>query len=262
MATILDCAALADDVYADMGAPGGWARVEAAIPGKDWTGFAGAAYLGPQGALAIAFRGTEFGKDFVRDVVLADILGVFAQILPISQVDHAEKFAKSAIAVHGATGKPVHIVGHSLGGALVQLVAGQLKGTIGVTFNAPGVSFHMSRALRKIVNKDGILNIRAAGDAVSKPLSALSAHIGARLITLKQVAVPGAAASGKVMKSVSAGFFVGLQAGPVLGAAATAAMMAPSVVGGALRAHGMATVIDALKNDAIGNRMAAAILAG
>lgn len=81
--------------------------------------------------LVVAFRGTDAAGDVVSDVVLGAGMnsGYFSD---------AEKFVKDV------AGGNALVCGHSLGGAIAQVVANRMKLQM-VTFNAPGVAVLASR---------------------------------------------------------------------------------------------------------------------
>jgi pimeloyl-ACP methyl ester carboxylesterase len=259
MPTLIDLAGLADAAYGDEGSPfSSWQRVTKVPGGKGWSGFSGAAFCGPGGVLVVAFRGSEGpGKDFARDWLVNDLAGIGTKVLPIAQANHATEFAEAAIATHGTKGKPAYVVGHSLGGALAQIVAGRRKGTIGVTFNAPGVGDHFFGLFQKWDNAANVLNIRVAADPVSK----FGRHVGKAPITVGTAPAAGASLM-QVMQAVTEGLFVGLKTGAPQVAAANA-VAAGVVAGGKIvgEPHTMGAVMQALTHSAIGTSTPDALLA-
>ena len=135
--------------------------------------------------IIVGFAGTKnVGSDITADARIA------LNILP-NQCTSAFKMMKRAFEI--AKGRPVSCVGHSLGGALAQ-VMGVWCGVPFVTFNAPPMKnalraakvniakpHMMMRTRGKSVNADGI-NFRVDGDIVS---AAGLKHVG-RVITLKK----------------------------------------------------------------------------
>lgn len=80
----------------------------------------------------VAFRGTDNASDLVEDAQLT--LGMNTAMYPIGE----------AIAAGAQKHGPVYVTGHSLGGAVAQVV-GSRMGLPFVTFNAPGVAIFASR---------------------------------------------------------------------------------------------------------------------
>ena len=80
----------------------------------------------------VAFRGTDNASDLVEDAQLT--FGMNTAMYPIGEA------IVSGVQSHG----PVYVTGHSLGGAVAQVV-GSRMGLPFVTFNAPGVAILASR---------------------------------------------------------------------------------------------------------------------
>lgn len=80
----------------------------------------------------VAFRGTDDPSDLVEDAQLS--FGMNTAMYPIGE----------AVAAGAGTHGPVYVTGHSLGGAVAQVV-GSRMGLPFVTFNAPGVAVLASR---------------------------------------------------------------------------------------------------------------------
>ncbi|WP_416882146.1 hypothetical protein [Marivita sp.] len=80
----------------------------------------------------VAFRGTDNASDLVEDAQLT--LGMNTAMYPIGEA------IASGVSAHG----PVYVTGHSLGGAVAQVV-GSRMGLPFVTFNAPSVAILASR---------------------------------------------------------------------------------------------------------------------
>jgi pimeloyl-ACP methyl ester carboxylesterase len=167
MVSIVTLGRIADNVYEDH-AIGvyNWRRSNVVAPHKDnKSGFFGALYWRPTTKSAVvAFRGTEFKsdpKDLIADAQIA------LNRMPANQVAAAFAYTKKCndfVRAQGAV--EFIIVGHSLGGGLAAVVAGNFGGAIGVTFNAPG--------MRKLGgmklgwgNARRVANIRATTDLVS-----------------------------------------------------------------------------------------------
>jgi hypothetical protein len=131
MSALLGFAEMALDCYEDPGSSPlqGWRRIET-TQNKNF--FAAAYRQDRTNSVAVAYRGTVIGSK--RDYA-ADLGGIGfslnALLLEIqSAVDFAYKYSQRT--------NDVWLVGHSLGGAYVQLVAAILN-MWGITFNAPGV---------------------------------------------------------------------------------------------------------------------------
>ena len=103
---------------------------------SSWDGFQAASYM-LEGKLVVAFRGTEVWGDGVSDVALG--LGANSAYFELG-----ERFVQQVVAQRN---QPVSVVcGHSLGGAIAQVVANRLNIPM-VSFNAPGVAVLASRNL-------------------------------------------------------------------------------------------------------------------
>ncbi len=113
-------------------------------------GFQGAIFT-KGGTTVVAFRGTAQGMDVVADLKLGTGMNS-------TYFDLGEQFASRA------TGANVIVTGHSLGGAIAQVVANR-GGYIMATFNAPGVGVIASR---NILRSNPLMNtVRVAGMMVS-----------------------------------------------------------------------------------------------
>lgn len=97
-------------------------------------GFQGA-ILENQEEVVCVYKGSTTGKAFVDDWLVNDML-IAVNALP-PQMWSAYDMAAAAQLIGGGK-KPVSLVGHSLGGALAQIV-GYIRGLPFVTFNAPGM---------------------------------------------------------------------------------------------------------------------------
>ena len=132
MVTTDQYAALSANVYQDAGAPDGWTRLQLDPPRTE-TGFYGAAYQNAAGEIVIAFRGMERTDRGDRQAVAAIARGEVP-----AQFAAAMDFYQQVLETYGSTGAPITFTGHSLGGALAQMVVGRNFLSSAVTFGAPG----------------------------------------------------------------------------------------------------------------------------
>lgn len=100
----------------------------------------------------VAFRGTDNTSDLVEDAQLT--FAINTAMYPIGE----------AVAAGAGSHGPVYVTGHSLGGAVAQVV-GSRMGLPFVTFNAPGVALIASRNLWQ--TNPLAFQARAFGAAVS-----------------------------------------------------------------------------------------------
>ena len=249
------------DVYDDdLHGPRGWKRTHRRPALRGLTGFFGAVYR-KGGTLVIAFRGSEgFNDDFIRDWLVNDV-AILSKRIPIPQAVEAGSFARDAVEAAGRK-SVVYITGHSLGGALAQIVAGNLDGTIGVTFNAPGVRDRALSALRSWSNAAKVLNLRAEGDPVSK----FGDHVGSEPVTLRNSNAPTLAGTAvKVYASMTLGLAIGLKSRNAGVAVGMAAASAGAAVGEAVKhvaqAHTMDAVLACLRNNPIARKTPELLLA-
>ena len=151
------------------------------------TGYQGAVYQDRQtGALIVAHRGTEFGREPLQDGALADGGMVAARVnlqmpgaMALTQwaVEHARRNPQN-----GET-PAVSVTGHSLGGTLAQATAFryQLHGETFNAYGAIGINGIPANARADVVN-----HVRA-----SDPVSAANQHVGREV----RYATPGDVAS-------------------------------------------------------------------
>jgi pimeloyl-ACP methyl ester carboxylesterase len=121
--------------------------------GSYWDAFQAAAYA-YKGRLAVAFRGTTGVGDGMTDLALG--LGM-----------NSEYYEQAEAFVRKQNGRNIVLVGHSLGGAIAQVVGNRLELPI-VTFNAPGVGVISSRHLATADLR--MMKLRLAGMAASAVL--------------------------------------------------------------------------------------------
>lgn len=157
MPSFYDLSLLAQAVYADVPTPTGWACKELK---SGSAGFQAGAYT-RGGETVVAFRGTTASAGDVA----ADLkLGVGMNTSHFSQGEaFMDGFRKAT---------DLTVCGHSLGGAIAQIV-GNRRQIKFATFNAPGVAVFASR---NIMSADpAMLVIRAAGAAVGALFSPMQA---------------------------------------------------------------------------------------
>jgi hypothetical protein len=133
MPTIRDLGLLADAVYNELPAVQGWACAGHQSASSGWNGFQAATFT--QGAITVlVFRGTAQAMDLAADLKLGTGMNT-------SYFSDGEAYAAGV-----PPGDNVYVCGHSLGGAIAQVVANR-GGYKMVTFNAPGVAVFASRNL-------------------------------------------------------------------------------------------------------------------
>ncbi len=167
MPTVRDLGLMAAAVYESPGAAGydvkGWARARSHTATGFFNGFQAATFIGG-GETVLAFRGTAQTMDGVADLTLG--VGMNSTYFAAGD-DYAFQYRHLP---------NVYVCGHSLGGAIAQVVANRGRFKF-VTFNAPGVAVVASRnwdelAIGAVI---GTLKIRAAGMVVSALLHPVQA---------------------------------------------------------------------------------------
>ena len=155
MPTIRDLGLLAAAVYDALPAVQDWACPGHLAASGSWNGFQAATFT-KEGVTVIVFRGTSQAMDVGADLRLGTGMNT-------SYFSDGEKYAASA----AAPGDNVYVCGHSLGGAIAQVVANR-GGYKMVTFNAPGVAVFASRNVRDIATATPWMQaIRVGGALVS-----------------------------------------------------------------------------------------------
>ena len=162
MPTVMDLALMAKAVYRASPDVPNWTRLNFRAASGILDGFQAAAFSG-QGGIVIAFRGSAQGEDWLVNAAY----GAGMNTVRFSQAENfAVKEAKNFTAMFGNA--PVYITGHSLGGAIAQIVANR-RGYKFVTFNAPGVAVLASRNIDQMAASvvTGMFGVRVAGAIAS-----------------------------------------------------------------------------------------------
>ncbi len=157
MATIQEYAQLSEVVYNDDPQLEGWTRVAFKPSGGGWNDALQAAAFTKNGELVFAFKGTSQGMDVIADLKLGVGMNT-------SQFSEARQFVEAT--GFGSAGL-VTVCGHSLGGAIAQVVGNRLRLRF-ATFNAPGVAVFSSRNLDQFATAmtTGTFALRVAGSVV------------------------------------------------------------------------------------------------
>lgn len=164
MPTIRDLGRMAAAVYEDEPAVEGWTCPNHLRASGGWNGFQAATFTG-DGATIIVFRGTAQAMDVGADLRLGTGMNT-------SYFSDGESYAAGA----AAPGEDVYVCGHSLGGAIAQVVANR-GGYKMVTFNAPGVAVFASRNVRDMATSTPWMQaIRMGGALVSSVTSPMQAY--------------------------------------------------------------------------------------
>lgn len=167
MGTILEYATLADAAYRDEPNVGGWTRVAFKPTGSGLTDALQAAAYTKGGEMVFAFKGTN--PSDVRDLIADLKLGIGMDTYQFSE---AQRFVANTPL---GSANRVTITGHSLGGAIAQVVGNRLEQRF-VTFNAPGVAL-FSRNIGETATTfvTGTAWLRLAGNIVSTALHPMQA---------------------------------------------------------------------------------------
>ena len=125
-------------------------------------GFSGTAFRGQDGNIVIAYRGSDDVNDIKSDLEMVN-----GTKLP-EQFYDAQQFYEDIKAQNPES--KVILTGHSLGGALSQLVAAHKDDTFAVAFNAPGTKDIIDRE-SGLSDSGNIYNVIVNGDKISGTLA-------------------------------------------------------------------------------------------
>jgi len=164
MATVLDCARLAHAAYGEIPAPAGWKPVgeHHLATGGLYGAFQGMAFA--QGdTVVITFKGTAPGSrseagDFGADFKLGWGMNTV-------QFDQANTYV-TKVAKHIPMDAKVYLCGHSLGGAIAQIIGNRRRLPF-VTFNAPGVGVIVGNVAEVATQSPSMRVVRSIGSVVS-----------------------------------------------------------------------------------------------
>jgi pimeloyl-ACP methyl ester carboxylesterase len=155
---------MADAVYADDPRMAGWTRIAFQPAGSGLTNaFQGAAFQQGQ-EVVFAFKGTSNTMDVAADLKLGVGMNTFQYA---SAMDFVARVATG--------GNRVYVCGHSLGGAIAQIVGNRRRLPF-VTFNAPGVGL-VSRNVGEVgatvaLGTAGVRILGAIASAALHPIQA------------------------------------------------------------------------------------------
>lgn len=159
MATLLELARLANAVYDLSPNVPGWVRTAMKTASGRLDGFQAATFA-RGGDVVVVFRGTAQAMDVVADAKLGTGMNS-------TYFDAGEEFAEP---YQGKSN--VVVTGHSLGGAIAQIVANR-GGFVMATFNAPGVGVIASRNIaQSTLPMNAIRTAGMVASAVRHPVQA------------------------------------------------------------------------------------------
>jgi pimeloyl-ACP methyl ester carboxylesterase len=224
MATILDLGRMAAAVYEDDPQVDGFTCPNHLAASSGWNGFQAATFTGG-GVTVIVFRGTSQAMDVGADLRLGTGMNT-------SYFSDGEAYAARA----SAPGDNVYVCGHSLGGAIAQVVANR-GGYKMLTFNAPGVAVIASGRIWR--QTPWMAAIRLGGAAISTVTNPMQTwrDVRSTFHTVRGL---------NIRLAWDAVSEMGVHYGEVV-----------TIDGGTINpgtAHRMATVIQALANNPIGAR--------
>jgi hypothetical protein len=243
----IQLAGLADDAYAGgTSAPAGFSRVPLTGIGPSTGGFGAAAFVNTAGdRVVLALAGTDDWNDVLADTTFTNPLGIPTTTFR-SYVRKAAQALVQLKSLH--PNAEITLTGHSLGGALAQLLAAD-TGISVTTFNAPGAIQTLPQLTFELQPLSGWVpnvpqtstNYRVYGDLVSTVGTQLGGQItydtpaSSTLIDLFPIA--GAKSMhllSTLMGQISTGAPISTTAGPTLaniGLSALSQISRPNVLG-------------------------------
>ena len=150
---------LAEAVYEDGPNPTAFGCISRRAAAGALDGFQASAYSG-RGCIVVAFRGTAQKMDAIADLKLGTGM-------------NTSYFSAGEAFVEQFAGQNIVLCGHSLGGAIAQVVANRKRLPV-VTFNAPGVGVFASRNIADA--SVAMTAVRTAGmlaSAIRHPMQAM-----------------------------------------------------------------------------------------
>jgi hypothetical protein len=223
MASLRELALLAERVYdTPTTSVDGWTCVNALSAAGPIMGGLQAATFTKNGETVIAFRGTAAGQDVLADVKLG--CGMNSTYFAA-----AESYVANYTDLERTT-----LCGHSLGGAITQIVANR-RGYKFATFNAPGVAVFASRNVGSLFGP--LTGVRIAGSLASVVRHPMQAWSDVRS-TFNRVTGVNVCLGADVVSQI------GVHYGNVI--------RVPGPTYNPLTAHGIGTVREVLASNAIG----------
>ncbi len=225
MASLLELAKMAEAVYGSSYRAGsvlnGWSCLQFRRASGALSGFQGGIFSRGSEKV-VAFRGTDQGMDVVADLKLGTGMNS-------TYFDLGEQLASLA------TGGNVTVTGHSLGGAIAQVVANR-TGHLMATFNAPGVGVIASRNISPISPMNAVRLSGMVASVARHPIQAARDVSNAfRVVNGINLCLQNDAVSR-----------IGNHYGRVL--------RIPGTSANPLTEHGIGTVISVLENSTVGSR--------
>lgn len=234
-ATLLDLAKLTGAVYSTPPTePAGWRCTSRRLAsgGGTWEAMQAAHYTGPGGSV-IAFRGTNLSSA----AIVGSVQDVVADLL-LGTGQNSDYFSAAQEFCRPYAGRAdVVVCGHSLGGAIAQIIANRM-GFRMATFNAPGVGVIASRNFGQgTLGMTLVRTVGMVGGVVAHPIQAAQdVRHAFRSVQGINIKLQGDAVSA-----------MGVHYGHVQ----TVRTVVP---GGALTQHSIDNVIKALEADPLGRR--------
>ncbi|HEY4029125.1 MAG TPA: hypothetical protein VGM25_02180 [Caulobacteraceae bacterium] len=172
MPTVYEAAQMANAVYGDKPNVPGWTCVDSR-KGGILNGFQAAAFV-KDGVTVVAFRGTNYSGTGLGGDIRGGLMSDAGADLKLGAGMNSTYFADGEAYMFAYRHLPrVYVCGHSLGGAIAQVV-GNRQGLKFATFNAPGVAVVASRNISSATV--GMTAVRTLGmtlSAVRHPMQAI-----------------------------------------------------------------------------------------